>query len=167
MMFLIHAVDVMQITKKVFRRPILSKQRHVLRLICECFELCRSQVVHPLTARRRTSGCGIAGIPALGLAWMGEIAALVPVKTMALLGRLFRDEASVLAWQDYILFNGLVVLVALLPALLTEVRFWQPAQAKVDAPEADAELAVQDVPDETESPARVEADTRTPAPSRI
>jgi hypothetical protein len=75
MMFLMHAVYVMQITKKVFRRPILSKQRRVRRLICECFELCRFPVVHLLTARRRTLGCGIAGIPALGLAWMGEIAA--------------------------------------------------------------------------------------------
>jgi len=101
------------------------------------------------------------------LTWMGEIAALVPVKTMALLGRLFRDEASVLAWQDYILFNGLVVLVALLPALLTEVRFWRPAQATADVPEDDAESAVQDVPNEAESSPRVEADMRSPAPSRI
>lgn len=101
------------------------------------------------------------------LTWMGEIAALVPVKTMALVGRLFRDEASVAAWQDYILFNGLVVLVALLPALLTGVRFWRPAQAISDVPEADAEPAVQSVPGDMKSPPRVEADTHTSAPSRI
>ena len=101
------------------------------------------------------------------LAWMGEIAALVPVKTMALVGRLFRTEASVAAWQDYILFNGVVVLVALLPAFLTEVRFWRPVQAEADVPEADAEPVVQNAPEETESPPPVEAGTSTPAPSRI
>ena len=37
--FLIHAVYVMKITQKVFSRPVISKQRHVWRLVCECFEL--------------------------------------------------------------------------------------------------------------------------------
>jgi hypothetical protein len=101
------------------------------------------------------------------LVWTGEITALVTVKTMALLGRLFQTEASTAAWQDYILFNGLVVLVALLPALLTEVRFWKSAQAKVNIPEADAEPAGQDVSEEMEGPPRVESDTSTPVPSRI
>jgi hypothetical protein len=57
--------------------------------------------------------------------------------------------------------------VALLPALLTEVCFWRPAQATADVPEDAAESAVQDVPNETQSSPRVEANTRSPAPSRI
>ena len=99
------------------------------------------------------------------LTWMGEITALVPSKTMALVGRLFRAEAGVAAWQDYILFNGLVVLVALVPALLVKARFRVRAHA---APEPSSTTSAADEnAAETQTVAEGDADTNTPVSSRI
>jgi EmrB/QacA subfamily drug resistance transporter len=51
------------------------------------------------------------------LQWSGEIAAQVPTKTMALMRDRLLAEASTAAWQDYFVFNALVAIVCLFPAL--------------------------------------------------
>lgn len=86
------------------------------------------------------------------LVWMGEISVQVPMKTVALVGRLLRTEASTAAWQDYLLFNGLLAGVALLPALWLWGRSWMQEEPVEDAPStADS------------TPSRAETDSRTPA----
>jgi len=47
----------------------------------------------------------------------GEIAAQIPTQTMALLQDRLLAEASTAAWQDYFLFNALLALLTLFPAL--------------------------------------------------
>jgi EmrB/QacA subfamily drug resistance transporter len=59
------------------------------------------------------------------LVWMGEVASQVPVKGMALMQRLLQTEASLAAWQDFLLFNALLAILALLPALLVDNRLWR------------------------------------------
>jgi DHA2 family multidrug resistance protein len=51
------------------------------------------------------------------LQWSGEIAAQIPTQTMALLQDRLLAEASTAAWQDYFLFNALLALLTLFPAL--------------------------------------------------
>ncbi len=68
--------------------------------------------------------------------WLGEVAVLVPTKSLALVGRLLHVEASTAAWQDYLLFNGYLALLAILPALLVRSRL-RP-QADADTPAAEA-----------------------------
>jgi hypothetical protein len=62
------------------------------------------------------------------LHWSGEIAALIPTKTMALIRDRLFAEASTAAWQDFFWFNALVALVCLFPAL----PFWR--RRKYQAP---------------------------------
>jgi MFS family permease len=59
------------------------------------------------------------------LVWMGEVAGQVPIKSMALMQRLLQTEASLAAWQDYLLCNALLAIIALLPALLVDIRLWK------------------------------------------
>ncbi len=59
------------------------------------------------------------------LVWMGEAAGQVSTKSMALMQRLLQTEASLAAWQDYLLFNALLAIIALLPALLVDNRLWR------------------------------------------
>jgi hypothetical protein len=59
------------------------------------------------------------------LVWSGEIAAQIPPKTMALMGRLLQTEASTAAWQDFLLFNACLALLALLPTLLVDTTWWR------------------------------------------
>lgn len=85
------------------------------------------------------------------LVWMGETTVQVPTKTMALVGRLLRTEASTAAWQDYLLFNGLLAAVAVLPALWLWGRYWMEVESIEDAPSPSGS-----------KPSHVEADNRTP-----
>jgi hypothetical protein len=47
----------------------------------------------------------------------GEIAAQIPTQTMALLQDRLLAEASTAAWQDYFLFNAMLALLCIFPAL--------------------------------------------------
>ena len=51
------------------------------------------------------------------LQWSGEIAAQIPTQTMALLQDRLLAEASTAAWQEYFLFNALLAILCLFPAL--------------------------------------------------
>jgi EmrB/QacA subfamily drug resistance transporter len=51
----------------------------------------------------------------------GEIAVQIPTKTIALIRDRLLAEASTAAWQDYFLFNALVAIFCLIPAL----PFWR------------------------------------------
>jgi MFS transporter, DHA2 family, multidrug resistance protein len=51
------------------------------------------------------------------LRWSGEIAAQIPSQTMALMQDRLLAEASTAAWQDYFLFNAVLALMCLFPAL--------------------------------------------------
>jgi EmrB/QacA subfamily drug resistance transporter len=62
------------------------------------------------------------------LQWSGEIAALIPTKTMALIRDRLFAEASTAAWQDFFWFNALVAIFCLFPAL----PFWR--RRKYQAP---------------------------------
>ena len=76
------------------------------------------------------------------LHWMGETALQVPTLSLALMGRVLRTEASTAAWQDYLIFNGVLALIAILPALLVDNRLWRrvkgPSPKAVSAPPAAA-----------------------------
>jgi EmrB/QacA subfamily drug resistance transporter len=62
------------------------------------------------------------------LQWSGEIAALIPTMTMALIRDRLFAEASTAAWQDFFWFNALVAIFCLFPAL----PFWR--RRKYQAP---------------------------------
>jgi hypothetical protein len=51
------------------------------------------------------------------LRWSGEIAAQIPSQSMALMQDRLLAEASTAAWQDYFLFNAVLALMCLFPAL--------------------------------------------------
>jgi EmrB/QacA subfamily drug resistance transporter len=51
------------------------------------------------------------------LQWSGELLAQIPSQLMALLQDRLIAEASTAAWQDYFLFNALLAILSLLPAL--------------------------------------------------
>jgi hypothetical protein len=69
------------------------------------------------------------------LQWSGEIAAQVPLQTMAVMQDRLVAEASTAAWQDYFLFNALLALLCLFPAL----PFWR--REKYRAPAASQTVA--------------------------
>jgi hypothetical protein len=52
----------------------------------------------------------------------------VPTKTMALVHRRLLAEASTAAWQDYLMFNALLAVLAIAPALLVNSRLWKRSQ---------------------------------------
>ena len=56
------------------------------------------------------------------LVWAGEIATQVSFKTLAIIHRRLLAEASTAAWQDYLVFNALIALVTVIPALLVNRR---------------------------------------------
>jgi EmrB/QacA subfamily drug resistance transporter len=70
------------------------------------------------------------------LQWSGEIAALIPTKTMALIRDRLFAEASTAAWQDFFWFNALVAIFCLFPAL----PFWR--RRKYQAPTTAQPVAV-------------------------
>ena len=59
------------------------------------------------------------------LLWTGEVTTQVTSKTLALMHRRLLAEASAAAWQDYLLFNALFALLAIIPALLVNSRLWR------------------------------------------
>lgn len=59
------------------------------------------------------------------LDWAGEVATQIPTKSMALVLRQLEVEASTAAWQDYMLFNALLAILAITPALLVSNRIWK------------------------------------------
>jgi DHA2 family multidrug resistance protein len=65
------------------------------------------------------------------LQWAGEVAAQLPIQTMALLQDRLLAEASTAAWQDYFLFNVLLALISIFPAL----PFWQRKKYQAPAPQ--------------------------------
>lgn len=72
------------------------------------------------------------------LGWLGEGVFQVPVKSLALMGRLLHAEASTAAWQAYLLWNGGLALIAIIPSLLVANRLWRRARAPVPAAEPEA-----------------------------
>lgn len=64
------------------------------------------------------------------LHWLGEIALQVPTLSMALMGRVLHTEASTAAWREYLIFNGTLALIAIVPAVLVHRRWWQWLQRK-------------------------------------
>jgi EmrB/QacA subfamily drug resistance transporter len=70
------------------------------------------------------------------LQWSGEIAALIPTKTMALIRDRLFAEASTAAWQDFFWLNAMVAIFCLFPAL----PFWR--RRKYQAPSAHQTAAV-------------------------
>ncbi len=78
------------------------------------------------------------------LVWLGEGAFQVPVKSLALMGRLLHTEASTAAWRAYLLWNGGLALIAILPALLVANRLWSRARAPVAEAEPEAVEPVAD-----------------------
>ena len=71
------------------------------------------------------------------LTWLGEGAFQVPVKSLALMGRLMQTEASTAAWQAYLLWNGVLALIAIVPALLVADRLWRRLRAGKPASESE------------------------------
>jgi hypothetical protein len=67
------------------------------------------------------------------LRWTGEVATLVPTKSMAIMGRLLHTEASTAAWQDYLLFNALLAFLALLPAVGVQLYLWRSDRLTMSA----------------------------------
>lgn len=96
------------------------------------------------------------------LSWLGESAMLVPVKSMALMGRLLHNEASTAAWRSFLLWNAVLGLIAVIPALLVSSRLWTRAQASgptaSDALKGDEPL----VPSDTVTSDRAKASKETP-----
>ena len=59
------------------------------------------------------------------LSWLGEGAFQVPAQGLALMGRMMQIEASTAAWRAYLLWNGALGLIAVIPALLVANRLWR------------------------------------------
>jgi hypothetical protein len=55
------------------------------------------------------------------LQWAGEHVSQIPTQTLALMQNRLLAEASTAAWQDYFLFNALLAVMCLFPAL----PFWR------------------------------------------
>jgi EmrB/QacA subfamily drug resistance transporter len=73
------------------------------------------------------------------LRWSGELAAQIPTQTMALMQDRLLAEASTAAWQDYFLFNAVLALLCLFPALpcWRREKYQAPATLQTVAPPAD------------------------------
>jgi EmrB/QacA subfamily drug resistance transporter len=78
------------------------------------------------------------------LMWSGEIAPLVPTKSLALLHQRLLAEASTAAWGDYFLLNTLLAALAITPAVLANRRWWGRHSASADS-EIEAEARPVDV----------------------
>ncbi|WP_089937256.1 DHA2 family efflux MFS transporter permease subunit [Candidatus Entotheonella palauensis] len=70
------------------------------------------------------------------LVWSGEIAPLVPAKSMALVHQRLLAEAGTAAWGDYFMLNTLLALAAIVPAFLANRRWWRRRGASSE-PEAE------------------------------
>ena len=67
------------------------------------------------------------------LGWMGELATQIPGMALAVVHRRLLAEASTAAWQDYLLYNALMALLAMIPALFVSSHLWRRSRA-ADAP---------------------------------
>jgi EmrB/QacA subfamily drug resistance transporter len=63
------------------------------------------------------------------LQWSGELASQIPAQSMAVMQNRLLAEASTAAWQDYLMFNAVVALACIFPAL----PFWRRTKY-ADAP---------------------------------
>ena len=74
------------------------------------------------------------------LRWSGELAAQIPTQTTALMQDQLLAEASTAAWQDYFLFNAVLALLCLFPALpcWRREKYHAPATLQTVAPPADS-----------------------------
>jgi EmrB/QacA subfamily drug resistance transporter len=72
------------------------------------------------------------------LHWAGEIVALIPTQTLALLQERLFAEASTAAWQDYFFFNALMALLSIVPAL----PFWRSLRLHSPVPPVPPQSAV-------------------------
>jgi EmrB/QacA subfamily drug resistance transporter len=64
------------------------------------------------------------------LQWAGENAAQIPTQTLALMQDRLLAEAHTAAWQDYFLFNALLAIMCLVPAL----PFWPREKYRAPVP---------------------------------
>ncbi|PON10590.1 hypothetical protein C2W62_49275 [Candidatus Entotheonella serta] len=74
------------------------------------------------------------------LLWLGEGAFHIPVKSLALMGRLLHMEASTATWQAYLLWNGGLALIAIIPALLVTNRLWRWGRESMPVAEPDTPM---------------------------
>ena len=88
------------------------------------------------------------------LAWTGELATQIPAQAMAVVHRRLLAEASTAAWQDYLLFNALMALLAIIPALLVSSHLWRRSRS--------AAAAEQPVAAQPESPTQAGAPASSP-----
>lgn len=95
------------------------------------------------------------------LTWLGEGVALASVKSMALMGRLLHIEASTAAWRSFLVWNAVLGLIAVIPALLVSNRLWKSAQAS--APPSEPEDDKPAPPPDTVKAERTEAANGTSA----
>jgi hypothetical protein len=91
------------------------------------------------------------------LRWTGEIAVMIPTKSMALVGRLLHTEASTAAWQDYLLFNAFLAFLALFPALGVQYYLWRKARSHVADARQERALTAPDRPTGTSETSRAPA----------
>jgi MFS family permease len=91
------------------------------------------------------------------LRWTGEIAVMIPTKSMALVGRLLHTEASTAAWQDYLLFNAFLAFLALFPALGVQYYLWRKARSHVADARQERALNAPDRPTGTSETSRAPA----------
>ena len=59
------------------------------------------------------------------LGWTGEAALQIPGMAMGMLHRRLLAAASTAAWQDYLLGNALLALLAIIPALFVSSHLWR------------------------------------------
>ena len=65
----------------------------------------------------------------------------VPTMSMGLMGRLLQTEASTAAWREYLIFNGTLAFIAVVPALFVNCRWWQWVQRQSTDQREDVEAA--------------------------
>jgi len=70
------------------------------------------------------------------LQWSGEIASQIPTQTLAVLQNRLFAEASTAAWQDYLMFNAVIALVCIIPAL----PCWRRAKFEEELPTLQPEV---------------------------
>jgi EmrB/QacA subfamily drug resistance transporter len=82
------------------------------------------------------------------LQWAGEIAAQIPEQAMALLQGRLVAEATTAAWQEYFLFNALLAILCIFPALpcWRRGKYQAPTASEADAVSAPSTISPNGVP---------------------
>lgn len=70
------------------------------------------------------------------LQWAGEPASQVPLQTQAVMQNRLLAEASTAAWQDYLVFNAIIALLCIFPAL----PFWRRTKYEETPPAPQTEV---------------------------